>query len=257
MRKLTVLIFKELLLFFTSPIFYVAAFIFCLLEGYFFYNSLSYFHIMSFQVARNPGLVFEGNLMNMVLTPLFYQIGILMLLISPLLTMRLYAEEKRSGTLEILFTMPVKDSVVLIAKCSATYLLFALIIILSGVPVLFFLNHIGEIDWGIVFSSLLGLALMEAAFITVGCFLSTITENQIVAAVIGFGIFLLSWVVNWSISYANPPVAKILKYFSLFVHFDNFVRGLIDLRSLAFYLFIILIFFIAARRTIEYRRIQG
>ena len=130
MRNFRAILGKELYLFFASPIFYVAALIFILLQGYFFYSAVNYFHMVSFQAARNPNLVLEANLTHMVLTPLLRQIGLLMLFIGPLLTMRLYADERRSGTIELLFTLPVSDFKALLAKCSATYVVFLIMLLL-------------------------------------------------------------------------------------------------------------------------------
>lgn len=247
---------KELYLFFASPIFYVAAFIFILLEGYFFYSGVSYFNMMSFQAARNPNLVLDANLTHMVLTPLLRQIGFLMLLITPLLTMRLYADERRSGTLELLFSLPVNDAVSLGAKCAATYVVFLIMLCLS-LPSIFILAYLGRVEWGIILCGYLGLLLMGAAFITVGCFASALTENQIVAAVIGFGVLLFSWIINWSIPYTGQTFAHIFKYLSLFVHFSTFVRGLVDLRSVAFYVMVTIFFFVVTLKLLELRRLKG
>lgn len=256
MRKFGAVLIKELYLFFASPIFYVAATIFIFLEGYFFYSGVSYFQMVSFQAARNPNLVLEANLTHMVLTPLLRQVGLLMLLITPLLTMRLYADERRSGTLELLFTLPISDPIVLGAKCSATFLVFLIMLCLS-VPSMLILSYLGEVEWGIVLCGYLGLLLLGAAFITVGCFASALTENQIVAAVIGFGILLFSWIINWSILYAGPTTGQVLKYLSLFVHFGNFVHGLVDIRSVVFYIMVTIFFFVTTLKVIEFRRLKG
>lgn len=247
---------KEIYLFFASPIFYVTTVIFILLEGYFFYSAVNYFHLMSFQAARNPELVLEANLTHMVLTPLLRQIGFLMLFISPLLTMRLYADERRSGTIELLFTLPLSDFTALLAKCLATYCVFLIMLCLS-VPSILILYYLGEVEWGIVLCGYLGLLLMGAAFICIGCLASALTENQVVAAVIGFGVLLFSWVINWSIPYAGETLGQVFRYLSLFVHFNTFVRGLLDLRSVAFYLMITIFFFVTTLKVIELRRIRG
>ena len=256
MRKFGAILIKELYFFFASPIFYVAAIIFIFLEGYFFYSGVSYFQMVSFQAARNPDLVLEANLTHMVLTPLLHQVGLLMLLITPLLTMRLYADERRSGTLELLFTLPISDPIVLGAKCSATFMVFLIMLCLS-VPSMLILSYLGEVEWGVVLCGYLGLFLLGTAFITVGCFASALTENQIVAAVIGFGILLFSWIINWSIPYAGATTGQVLKYLSLFVHFGNFVHGLVDIRSVFFYIMVTLFFFVTTLKVIEFRRLKG
>ena len=256
MTSFRAVLVKELYLFFASPIFYVAAVIFILLEGYFFYSAVNYFHLMSFQAARNPNLVLEANLSHMVLTPLLRQIGLLMLFISPLLTMRLYADERRSGTIELLFTLPFRDSTALLAKCMATYLVFLIMLCLS-VPGILILDYLGEVEWGVVLCGYLGLMLMGAAFTCIGCLASAVTENQVVAAVISFGVLLLSWVINWSIPYTGPTVGEVFRYLSLFVHFNTFVRGLVDSRSIVFYVMVTVFFFVATLKVLELRRLKG
>lgn len=256
MRKFRAILSKELYVVFASPIFYLTAIIFIFLEGYFFYSGLRYFHLVSFQASRNPNLVLEANLTHMVLTPLLRQLGLLMLFIIPLLTMRLYAEERRSGTLELLFTLPIGDFIALGAKFMATYLVFLIMLGLT-LPSMVILGSLGNIEWGIVLSGYLGLLLMGAAFIAVGCFASAVTENQVVAAVVGFGILLLSWVINWSIPYTGPSLGQIFKYLSFFVQFGTFVHGLIDIRSVTFYLMVTIFFFVATLKVLEIRRLKG
>ena len=121
---------KELYVLFASPIFYSVAFIFLLIAGYFFYSAIGYFNLYSFQASQNPMMAKQLNLVEMVTRPFLMDISIVLLLISPLLTMRLYAEERKNGTIEFLFTYPVSDQAAVLAKFSAV--LTAYLVILAG-----------------------------------------------------------------------------------------------------------------------------
>ncbi|MBA4395566.1 MAG: ABC transporter permease, partial [Desulfobacca sp.] len=111
---------RELYAFFASPIFYAVGTIFLVLAGYFFYTSVAYFSLISFQAAQTPNLGPQVNLNEMVIRPLFNDLSIILLLIVPLLTMRLLAEEKKNGTIELLLTYPIRELAVLLGKYLAT-----------------------------------------------------------------------------------------------------------------------------------------
>jgi hypothetical protein len=150
---------RELYAFFASPVFYVVGTIFLVLSGYFFYTSTAYFSLVSFQAAQNPYAGREVNLNEMVVKPLLDDMSIVLLLIVPLLTMRLLAEEKKTGTIELLLTYPIRDLEVLMGKYLAT--LLVIIILLAGTAVnLILLSRFGSLEWGPVLSGYLGLLLM-------------------------------------------------------------------------------------------------
>ena len=120
MRPLVAIFKKEVFITFASPIFYAAAFIFLVLSGYFFYSNTAYFSMLSLQAMSNPMLTEKLNLTDMVVKPFFGDLAIILLLMLPLITMRLYAEEKKTGTIELLFTYPVSDLAALAGKFCAT-----------------------------------------------------------------------------------------------------------------------------------------
>ena len=136
---------KELYSLFASPIFYVVAFTFLVISGYFFYSAMAYFNLLSFQASQDPMVAEQLNLTDMVLRPFFLDISIVLLLISPLLTMRLYAEERKTGTLELLFTYPLTDRATLLAKFAAVLSVFA--VVLSGTLPGILLMYIGHPSW--------------------------------------------------------------------------------------------------------------
>jgi ABC-2 type transport system permease protein len=226
---------KELLVTFASPIFYAANFIFLVVSGYFFYSNAAVFTLLTFQARANPFLAEKLNLSDMVVKPLLGQFSILLLLMLPLITMRSYAEEKKLGTIELLFTYPLSDASALAGKYLAS--VFTLLIMLLGtMPSLLLLEAFGNLDWGSVLSGYLGIVLMGASFIALGIFFSSLTENQIVSAVLSFGALLLFWLIGWAKVIAGPAAAPILEHLSIITHLDNFAKGLIDTRDVVFYL---------------------
>ncbi len=238
---------KEMTITFTSPIFYAACFIFLLVSGYFFYSNTAYFSLLSFQAAQNPFLSQSLNLADMVIKPFFGDLAVILLLMLPLLTMRLYAEEKKAGTIELLFTYPVSDAAVLAGKFFAT--VAVLLLMLAGtVPFMLILESMADLPWGIVASGYLGVTLMGAGFIALGVFTSSLTENQIVAAVISFGAILLFWALGWAKALAGPGLGAVLEHLSIIGHLDTFTQGLIDTRDVVFYgLFILFWLFLTLR----------
>jgi ABC-2 type transport system permease protein len=235
MKGIIAIFKKELWVTFSSPIFYSGTFIFLLVSGYFFYTNAAVFSLLSFQARGNPFLSEKLNLSDMLVRPLFGQLSIILLLMLPLITMRTYAEEKKLGTIELLFTYPISDLATLSGKFLAC--VFILLAMLSGtIPPLLLLGAIGNLDWGVILSGYLGVILMGTSFIALGIFMSSLTENQIIAAVLSFGFLLLFWLIGWLKVIAGPELGPILEQISLVVHLDGFIKGLIDTRDVVFYL---------------------
>src|SRR5678815_1030736 len=183
-------------LYFTSPVAYVLLTIFLLIAGYFFYNIFGFFTRASMQTAMNPGMGRDLNVTDSVLRPLFSNMSVILLLLLPLVTMRLFAEERRAGTIELLLTYPVRDGAVLVSKYLAALTLYG--IMLAGTlayPAI--LLYFTRVEWGPLATGYLGLLLMGAMLVGIGIFASSLTENQVVAALIAFGISLMFWIVNW------------------------------------------------------------
>jgi ABC-2 type transport system permease protein len=182
--------------------------------------------------------------------------AIVLLLMLPLLTMRSYAEEKKMGTIELLFTYPISDGASLAAKFAAC--VFTLLAMLAGTLLpLLLLQTFAALDWGLIASGYLGILLLGASFIALGIFTSSLTENQIVAAVLSFGAFLLFWIIGWAKSFAGPMLGPILEHLSIVVHLDGFVKGLIDSRDLVFYLVFIFFWLFVTLRFLNTRFWRG
>lgn len=244
---------KELYILFASPIFYALALTFLIIAGYFFYNSVAYYNLLSFQASQNPMLADQLNLGQMVLRPFFLDLGIVLLLVSPLITMRLYAEERKTGTIELLFTYPLTDGATLLAKFYAV--LTALAFLLVGtIPGMLVLDQITGINWSLVFSGYLGVLLLGGAFLSVGVFTSSLTQNQIIAGVISFGALLMFWIIGWARTMVGPEAAAVIGYLSITQHLDNFAKGVLDSRDVIYYvLFVTFFLFLTLRQMASYR----
>jgi ABC-2 type transport system permease protein len=226
---------KELKAYFASPIAYVVIAIFLLLTGFFFYSLVWWFNAQSMQMAQNPYYAQQININQMVFTPLFHNISIILLLMLPLLTMRLFAEEKKIGTEELLFTSPVSVNEIILGKYAASLVVLAVMLLLTGLLALFTFAT-GNPEAAPLLCGYLGLFLMGAAFISLGIFYSSLTENQIVAAILTFGTLLLFWILSWASSSAGGIWKGVLNYMSFFEHFDDMTRGILDTADIVYYL---------------------
>jgi len=244
---------KELYSLFASPIFYAVAFTFLVLAGYFFYSAVVYYNLLSFQAAQNPMMARQMNIMEMVLRPFFFDLSIVLLLLSPLLTMRLLAEERKSGTIELLFTYPLPDRAIILAKFAAVVSAYA--VILAGtLPGIFLLNQMANPVWKPILCGYLGGFLLGSSFMALGIFTSSVTQNQIIAAVLAFGGLLMLWVIGWAKSYAGAGLGEVIDYLSVIKHFDTFSKGVLDSRDLLYYLiFTVFFLFLTLRQMASYR----
>jgi ABC-2 type transport system permease protein len=247
---------KEMRLYFTSPIAWVLITIFLFIAGYFFYSIFAFFTMASMQSMMNPAMGRELNVTDSVLRPLFSNISVILLLLMPLMTMRLFAEERRSGTIELLLTYPLRDGAVLVCKFLAALSLYGVMLVLSLVYPAMIL-YFARVELGVLATGYLGLLLMGATFLAVGLFASSLTENQIVASITTFGVLLIFWVIGWSADYAGGTWGRLLSHVSLLEHFDSFAKGVLDTKDVIYYLnFTILALFLSLR-SLEARRWKG
>ena len=239
MKKTFAIFQKELKHFFYSPIAYIVIAAFTIIAGIFFYLYLSSFVEAAFmdmirsQQLRTPPQKFNINLQ--LIRPYFFNLALISLFVLPLVTMRLYSEEKKSGTVELLYTTPISVGNIILGKFFAG-LVFYIIMLLPTMIFQALLFIYGDPELGPVLTGYLGLILLGAAFISGGLFISTLTENQIIAAIGGFGLSLLLWVIGWAANFSGPGLSEILKYLSIINHFEDFAQGVIDTRHVFYYL---------------------
>ena len=232
MSPLVVLTRKELHATFTSPIGYTVAAVFLLVLGYTFSLTL-----------------FATKIAN--LTYIFHQMYVLSILLVPVLTMRAFAEERRNETLELLLTAPVAEVWIVLAKFLAAYALVIGMYALSAVYAAI-LGAYGEPDWGPVFSGYLALALLAALAVAVGLLMSSLTENQVVAAAGSLGVLLMLWFAD-SVAYLLPqPLESVVVNLSLIGHFRPLATGSVFLSDAGYFLTVaMLALFLATRRLAE------
>ena len=247
---------KEMRLYFTSPVAWVIMTIFLFISGYFFYNIFAFYTLASMQSAMNPQMARDLNVTDSVMRPLFSNVSVILLLLMPLITMRLFAEERRSGTIELLLTYPVRDGAVLVGKYLAAFALYALMLALTLLyPGIVF--YFARVEWGPLLTGYLGLLLMGATFLAVGIFASSLTENQIVASITTFGVLLILWVIGWSAEYVGGSWGKMLSHLSLLDHFDTFARGVLDTKDVIYYVDVTVVALFLTLRSLETRRWKG
>jgi ABC-2 type transport system permease protein len=238
MRNILAVFQKEMRAYFVSPIAYVVFTVFLLISGYFFYSILRIFilqSMQSMQYASMYGMNMPAMNVNMqVIMPMFSNLGVIMLFILPMITMRLYSEEKKSGTLELLMTSPITEVETVLGKYLAALALYGLMVATSLIHVLILALN-SNLDWGPVLLGYLGLLLLGGSFLSVGLLLSTLTENQIISAALTFGVFLLLWVISWASSFSGPIMGKVFDYISLMSHYSEFYKGVLDTKGLVFY----------------------
>ncbi len=255
MKTFYAILKRELYVYFSSPIAYVVVTIFLLLSGYFFYSAFAYFSMVSMQAMRMPG-VGGINVTEMVLLPTLGNMSVIMLLMMPLLTMRLFAEEKKAGTLELMLSYPVRETELLFGKFTACIVVFFIMLVPTFLYPLFVWFY-AEPDIGPILTGYLGLFLMGTAFIALGIMVSSATENQIIAAAISFGAILMFWLIGWSEAFVGPVLGKVLSHISLLEHFETFSRGVIDTRDIIYYINFNILFLFMTMRSLESKRWRG
>ncbi len=238
MSKIGTIFLKEFKGYFLSPMAYVIITVFLLIGGFFFYVMISHFSMVSFQLAQYGYPESEININDMVLRPFSMNLSLILLMVIPMITMRLVAEERKSGTAELLLTAPVSPWHVILGKFLAAVGMIGVLALLSfAYPLICLL--IGDPDPGPMLTSVLGLFLLGSAFVSCGLLASAASENQIVAAVATFGFLLLLWVVNWASIVTEGTLSNVLEYLSVLSHYEEFAKGIIDTKHIVFLLSLI------------------
>jgi len=245
---------KELRSYFASPTGYIVIGFFALLYGYFFYALLAFFERQSMQMMQMGPQSMNVN--QMLIGPLLMNASVIVLFVLPMITMRTYAEEKRSGTIELLLTSPVTDWQIILGKFFGAMSLYAamLAVTLIHIGVLFLY---GNPEWKPIATGYLGLLLMGGCFISVGLLISSATKNQIVAGMVTFAVFLLLWVINWIGSFVGPTAQTVLQYLSITDHLDDFAKGVIDTKHLVYYVSFIAFGLFLTAKSVDTERWRG
>jgi ABC-2 type transport system permease protein len=258
MRNIGEIYKRELRFYFTTPIAYVVMVIFTGIFGFMFFRNLTYYSELSYQLMQNPYYAQRIDLIMGVFGPLFNSNAIIFLMVIPPISMRLIAEEKKSGTIELLFTYPLKDVEVVVGKwlAAASIVVCMVVLTLPGPFLAFGFAQVSE--WGPVLAGYVGMVLMGLSFLTLGVLISALSENQIVAIIISYGALLGFWFLGWAVDPASgKQVGKVLGELSIIGHLSNFVKGVIDTRDVVYYVFFIFGCLFLTLRVLESKRWRG
>ena len=256
MRNILAIAGKELRAYFTSPIAYIVIGFFALLYGFFFVAIMRYFVSQSMQSGLLGGGAQAMNVNQQLIRPLLQNFLVVNLFLLPMVTMRTYSEEKRSGTIELLLTSPVTDFEIVMGKFIGAMGLYAAMLAVT-LPHIGMLYIFGRPEWKPILTSYVGLLLFGGCFVAVGLFISSLSKNQIVAGSVTFVIFLLLWVINWIGSFTGPTGDKLTSYLSIVDHFDDFSKGVIDTTHVVYYLSVITFGLFLTAKSVDTERWRG
>jgi ABC-2 type transport system permease protein len=282
MRNTLAIAKREIQTYFTSPLAYVVIGVFLAISGYIFLASLVRFSLICLQYGSNPYFSNQLNINDIVIRPMFGTFSFFFLIMIPMISMRLLAEERRSGTAELLFTCPVTSGQVIVGKyLGAASLLVLMMLVTLSYPMAIFLSEGARPDMPPALVGYFGVLLMGLAFLAVGLLVSSLTDNQIIAAVGAFGILLLLWVISWiadsatmtlasllngasfglweklHLGLGGPTLGDILKKISVFDRSLNFRKGLLDTEAVVFYLSMVFFSLFLTQRVVESRQWRG
>lgn len=240
---------KDFKNYFTSPIAYIVMAVFSFIMGYMFFSILSFFvaqsmQFQSMQFGNAPSVT--DNLIR----PIFGNMNVVLLFIIPFITMRLFAEEKKNNTIELLFTAPVRLSEIVLGKFGSAFA-FVLVLLALTIPYPIALSIATTPDWGVILMSYLGTVCMISVYIAVGVLCSSLTENQIVAGLLNFGIILFFWIIKWASYSAGPAISELLSYLSIIDHFEEFSRGIFNTKDIVFYFSAVGLWLFLTYKTLE------
>ncbi|MCD4783477.1 MAG: ABC transporter permease [Candidatus Eremiobacteraeota bacterium] len=253
---------KELRTYFNSTIAYAFFLIFLFIVGYLFTFTIFQYSDFSQLAIRNPMMMQKLNPAQSILTPLFQLMGFLLIFLVPVLTMRIFAEEKKLGTIELLFTYPVTEMQLVIGKFLASTAILFIMFLFSFVYIILFNNVFAfkgaEVPWGIIFSGYLGIFLLSLSFMAFGMWVSSLTSDQVTSALATVGGLLLFWIIGSAQSqFTNPVLVGIVRQLSLVNHFQDFTKGIINTHHLVYFICFILFFVFLTVQVLEVRKWKG
>lgn len=249
MRNILTICGKELRSYFASPIAYLLMTLFAVIFGFYFYVATKEFVIQGMQMQFS-GQPTHMNVNEFVIAPLIGLASVICLFLVPMITMRLFAEEKRSGTMELLMTSPIRDAEIVLGKWLGALMMYLVMIsiLLIDLALLFLY---GNPDWKPMLAGFLGLLLQGGALLAIGAFISTLTRNQIIAGSATFAVCLMLWILSAVSAFDSAPWLKVVAYLSVISHFDPFTKGVIDLKDVVFYFSLIFLGLFLTTRSLE------
>jgi len=225
---------KELKSYFVSPIAYGLMAFFAIIAGYITYVATAFFIQQSMQ-GQMMGRSMPMDMNEQIIRPLLMNVSVFGLFMIPMITMRVFAEEKRQGTMELLATSPVTDWEIILGKYLGALMMYGFLLLVVFVQVLI-LSIWGRPDFKPVLTGFLGVLLQGGCLLAIGTFISTTTRNQIVAGVATFAVCLMLWILDWMSAFNTSSVGQVVSYLSVIQHFDGFAKGVLDTKHVIFYL---------------------
>lgn len=249
MKNVLLIAGKEIKSYFASPIAYLLMAAFGLIFGFTFYVSTRDFIRMGLQ-SQMMGQQQPMSVNDIIIRPLLGFAGTITLFLVPMITMRLIAEEKRTGTIELLLTSPVRDNEIILGKWLGAMFLFLCILGMSMLNMAFVFLW-GKPDVQPVLVAYLGLLLQGGCLLAIGEFISTTTRNQIIAGGVTFFVCLLLYLLNYFTANDTGVVSQVMQYLSIVTHLDNFSKGLLSLKDVIFYFSMIFLALFLTSRSME------
>jgi ABC-2 type transport system permease protein len=257
MRNVLAIANKELRSYFAGPIAYIAIGLWALLYGYFFIAILQFFVRQSMQMGQmGMGGPQSMNVNQQLIRPLLQNVTIMILFVMPMVTMRTYSEEKRSGTIELLLTSPLSDFQIIMGKFLGAMALYALMLAVTTIHIALLFVY-GRPELRPILTAYLGLFLLGGCFISLGLLISSFTKNQIVAGMVTFAVFLLLWIITWIGSFSGPTVDQLTQYLSIIDHLDDFSKGVLDTKHLIYYVSFITFGLFLTAKSVDSERWRG
>lgn len=253
MQKFLAIYRKEMKYYLQSITAYISIAVFLAISGYFFSTLFKYYNFLSLEIRRNPEVAGSVNLIDSLMRPLLNNMSIILLLSLPLLTMRLFSEEKKEGTYELLMTYPVNELSTISGKYLSAMTIF--ILMLSGTllyPILLIIYADPEITP--ILTGYLGLFLAGSAFISIGIFFSSLSENQLVSGTLTFGTALFLLLIGWLAPIADSSLFDFISQLSLLYHFNPFAKGIINTSDISYYIFLIFFFLFLCKKSLDSNR---
>jgi len=243
---------RELKNLFLSPLAWAIMAVLQLIVAYLFLTQLDTFMLLQ---PRLAGIEGAPGVTDIVVAPLLQTTGFLLLLIAPAITMRVFSDERRNRTLSLLLSAPVSMSEIVLGKFLGVTLFFMLLLaMLIAMPLSLYAGT--TLDAGKLAAGVLGLALVLSSFAAIGVFMSSLTEQPVVAAISTLGLLILLWIVDWSSS-SQEQVSTLFQYLSLKSHFESFLKGLFSSADVSYYLLLIATFLILSIRRLDQQRLTG
>jgi ABC-2 type transport system permease protein len=237
--------------YFVSPVAYVVVAVFLIVAGFFFrlYTGLA--------IEQSMEMAMQGMGSNMdvpgeVLSAFFGLLSTLILFLAPMLTMGVYAEERKRGTMELLMTSPITELQIVLGKFFASLTLFAIMLLPTALYVFYLCFHSEpRPPVAVVLAGYLGALLLGASLLAIGSFISSLTESQLIAVVLSFGAILILWVLDFAVRGSDSVAGQVVQYISVIHHYDDFTHGIIDTSSLIYYVSVPILFIFLTVRSVD------